>query len=156
MKQVLTLTFLLKGDVICLAQKKRGFGEGYWNGLGGKVETNETIPQAAVREVCEESGADVAKDDLEKVAIIEFLFPNGRHLEVHTFFARVWKGEPHETDEMKPAWFTYDEIPYEKMWADDPHWLPRVLNGEKLIGKVWFTENEKDIERMEWKEVESI
>jgi 8-oxo-dGTP pyrophosphatase MutT (NUDIX family) len=34
---------------ILLGLKKRGFGEGKWNGFGGKVHVNETIRQAAVR-----------------------------------------------------------------------------------------------------------
>jgi 8-oxo-dGTP pyrophosphatase MutT (NUDIX family) len=31
--------------------KKRGFGAGYYNGFGGKVEPGESIEQAAQREV---------------------------------------------------------------------------------------------------------
>jgi len=31
--------------------KKRGFGQGKWNGFGGKVEPNESIEQAAIREM---------------------------------------------------------------------------------------------------------
>ncbi len=34
-----------------LGEKKRGFGEGYFNGFGGKVEAGETVQQAAIREV---------------------------------------------------------------------------------------------------------
>lgn len=33
-----------------MGQKKRGFGEGYYNGFGGKVEQSETILDAAKRE----------------------------------------------------------------------------------------------------------
>jgi 8-oxo-dGTP pyrophosphatase MutT (NUDIX family) len=36
--------------------KKRGFGNGKYNGFGGKVENGETIQQAAIRETIEESG----------------------------------------------------------------------------------------------------
>ena len=42
--------------------KKRGFGEGKWNGFGGKVEEGETILQAALRELKEECGASVASE----------------------------------------------------------------------------------------------
>lgn len=37
-----TLCYLLKDDQVLLAMKKRGFGEGKWNGPGGKVEKGET------------------------------------------------------------------------------------------------------------------
>ncbi len=151
MKKVLTLGFLLKENAICLALKKRGFGEGYWNGFGGKLEEGESIKSGMVREIKEESTVSVSETDLEKIVINEFFFKDGRHLEVHVFFIRTWKGEPTETEEMKPAWFSHTEIPYKKMWADDLHWLPRALQGEKLIGKVWFSDNDASIEKMEWK-----
>ena len=56
-----TLVFLIKknnGSItdICLAMKKRGFGKGRWNGVGGKVEAGETIEAAAMREAREEIG----------------------------------------------------------------------------------------------------
>ena len=150
MPKVLTLAFLLKDSHICLAMKKRGFGEGNWNGYGGKLEEGETITEAVVREIFEESGVVVEEHNLEKVAVVDFHFVDGKHLEVHTYFVRTWNGDPEETEEMKPEWFLYDAIPYEKMWADDPHWLPRVLRGEKLVGKVWFKEDGKSIDKMEW------
>lgn len=156
MKKVLTLAFLLTEDQICLALKKRGFGEANWNGFGGKCEGEETIEESAIREIKEESEVDVLKRDLEQVGIIEFLFPNDLHLVVHVFFVRRWSGEPQETEEMKPEWFRFDQIPYEHMWADDPHWLPRVLHGEKLIGKVRFNEDGKTIKEMQWDKVEQF
>ncbi len=150
MKKQLTLAYLLKKDLICLALKKRGFGEGNWNGYGGKIEGGETIEEACIREINEESTVTVLPENLEKVAVVEFIFKDGKHLEVHSYFVRVWEGEPEETEEMKPTWFTFDDIPYEHMWADDKYWLPRALTGEKLIGKVWFKEDGKTIENMEW------
>ena len=153
MKKVLTLAYLLKEDSLCLAMKKRGFGEGNWNGFGGKVEEGESIKKGVIREIMEESGVVVTESDLDKVAIVEFFFKDGKHLEVHTFFVRTWKGEPHETEEMRPDWFSYADIPYKKMWADDEYWMPRAFAGEKLLGKVWFTEDGKSIEKMEWTSV---
>jgi 8-oxo-dGTP diphosphatase/2-hydroxy-dATP diphosphatase len=40
---------------ILLGMKKRGFGVGRWNGFGGKVENGESIEEAALRELNEES-----------------------------------------------------------------------------------------------------
>jgi ADP-ribose pyrophosphatase YjhB (NUDIX family) len=156
MKKILTLGYLIKENEICLAMKKRGFGEGNWNGYGGKIEEDETIEEAAVREIHEEAEVVVQKEDLEKVAVNEFFFTDGKHLEVHAYFVRTWIDEPTETEEMKPEWFTYSEIPFAQMWADDIDWLPRALAGEKLLGKVWFKEDEKTIERMEWNSVSAL
>ncbi len=155
MKKLYTLAFLLKDGMICLAVKKQKLGKGSWNGYGGEVEDNESINSAVVREIQEESGVQVRKADLDKVAIIEFLHPDGKHLEVHTFFVHVWEGEPAESNEVGSAhWFLYNEIPYDHMWADDAYWLPRTLCGERIRGKVWFQEDGKLIEKMEWKKVE--
>ncbi|MCF7815950.1 MAG: 8-oxo-dGTP diphosphatase [Candidatus Pacebacteria bacterium] len=153
MKKILTLAYLISETQVCLAMKKRGFGEGNWNGYGGKLEDAETIENATVREIKEESGVDVHENDLKKVAIAEFFFKDGKHLAVHTFFIRSWEGEPAETEEMRPEWFAFNMIPYDKMWADDIHWFPRALQGEKLIGKVWFKEDGESIEKMEWIQV---
>ena len=153
MKKILTLAYLLNDSMVCLALKKRGFGEGNWNGYGGKLEEGESIIDAAIREIHEESLVVVEPKNLEKVCIVEFIFTDGKHLEVHTFFARTWNGEPQETEEMKPSWFAYDAIPYDKMWADDEYWFPKALAGEKLKGVVYFKEDGKSIEKMDWEEV---
>jgi 8-oxo-dGTP pyrophosphatase MutT (NUDIX family) len=52
--KIATLLFLQRRNEILLAMKKRGFGAGRWNGVGGKVESGETIEQALVRECREE------------------------------------------------------------------------------------------------------
>jgi ADP-ribose pyrophosphatase YjhB (NUDIX family) len=153
MKKVLTLVYLLRDDAICLAMKKRGFGEGNWNGFGGKLEQGESIIDAAIRELYEESGVSATEEHLTQMALAEFLFEDGMHLEVHTFFVREWDGEPRETEEMSPKWFTHDSIPYEQMWADDSHWLPRAIGGEKLKGVVSFSGDGKSIKTMEWTRV---
>ena len=61
MKQT-TLCFLLndRGEVL-LAMKKRGFGTGKWNGVGGKVQEGEDIAAAALREIKEEIGVTVSQ-----------------------------------------------------------------------------------------------
>ena len=47
--KVVTLLFVLRPGHVLLGMKKRGFGEGRWNGFGGKVEEDETIEEAAIR-----------------------------------------------------------------------------------------------------------
>ncbi len=55
MKQLeTTLLLLRKGNQILLAMKKRGFGAGKFNGVGGKLEENETLEDAMLRETKEE------------------------------------------------------------------------------------------------------
>lgn len=140
-----TLCLLLKKNEILLAMKKRGFGVGKWNGTGGKVDYekgDKNIVDAAVRETKEEIGVTVA--DPEKVGVLHFHFPYKPDWDqdVHLFLAKNWEGKPEESEEMMPKWFKFNEIPYEKMWDDDRHWLPHVLQGKKLEANFTFKEGE--------------
>lgn len=139
MKQFCLLLLHQEGELL-LAMKKRGFGAGRWNGVGGKVEPDETLEQAVVRECREEIGVTPA--DFEHVATHDFLFPNGEDMQVHTFMAADWAGEPVETEEMRPQWFKLSEIPYNHMWQDDIMWLPFVLQGKHLRTRFTFDEHE--------------
>jgi 8-oxo-dGTP pyrophosphatase MutT (NUDIX family) len=65
---------------ILLGMKKRGFGMNKWNGFGGKVEVNETIPQAAARELQEECGLDVDIAALAKRGLLRFQFTSNMNL----------------------------------------------------------------------------
>jgi mutator protein MutT len=133
MKQF-TLLFLRKDQQILLAMKKRGFGVGKWNGSGGKVEPGETVEQAAIRECQEETG--VTPRDMEKVGELRFYMsadPDFGH-HAHVFVATTWEGEPHETEEMRPSWFSEADIPYDTMWPDDKVWMPLLLAGKHFHG----------------------
>jgi len=131
--KVLSLLFLRRDNEVLLAMKKRGFGEGRWNGVGGKVENGESIEQAMIRETEEE--ISITPTAYEKVADIrfdEYFKGEPTLMHVHVFVATAWTGEPAESEEMSPKWFTLDQIPYDHMWSDDPFWLPQVLDGKKI------------------------
>ena len=137
MRKILTLAIIQKGNKVLLGMKKRGFGEGRWNGFGGKVEGEETIEEAAKREILEEAGITVP--NVWEVGIIEFEFKgNPEVLEVHIFRAHDFEGRPKETEEMRPAWFGVKEIPFHQMWPDDAHWFPLFLAGKKFQGRFLF------------------
>ena len=154
MKQA-TLCLLIKENEILLAMKKRGFGVGKYNGVGGKVADDESIEAAAVRETKEEIGVDIK--NLEKVGVLHFHFPYKTEWDqdVHLFLAKSWEGEVKESEEMAPKWFKKNKIPYGKMWDDDKHWLPHILSGKKLEAKFVFKEAEK-IDKFDIKIVEEI
>ena len=62
---------------------------------------------------------------------------DGYTLYGYVFFAGGYTGTMKETDEADPFWCSVDEIPYDRMWKDDSVWLPRALEGEKIMG--YFT-----------------
>ena len=123
--------------------KKRGFGAGKWNGMGGKIHEGEIIENAAIRELEEEVGIQGKAENLEKVALLKFRCAKPDfNWDVHVFFLRNWEGEPVETEEMRPQWFPVDAIPYDSMWVDDKHWLPEVLAGRKLEAEFVFNDDQ--------------
>jgi 8-oxo-dGTP pyrophosphatase MutT (NUDIX family) len=145
MKQT-TLCLLIKGDKILLAMKKRGFGVGRWNGAGGKFDPekgDKNILDAAIRETKEEIGVEIKNP--EKVGLFHFKFADKEewNQDVSLFVAGEWAGNPTESEEMMPKWFSFSEIPYEKMWPDDIHWMPHILAGKKLEADFLFGEEDK-------------
>lgn len=148
-----TLCFPLRGSQVLLGMKKRGFGQGKWNGFGGRVEDSELIEQANVREVREEAGIRLV--DFEKAAVLDFAFPFKKEWDqtVHVFVSRKWAGEVAESEEMMPAWFDVDFLPFEQMWDGDAKWLPLVLAGKKVEGRFEFNEDNTTLRHFELREV---
>lgn len=130
------------GPRLLLGRKRRGFGEGRWNGFGGKVEPGETLLAGALREMEEESGVAVAASDATLVGHLVFTFEatGAEELHVHVFSARA-RGdeEPVETEEMTPQWWPLSEgLPYDRMWLDDREWMPLLLRGDRFRGQFHF------------------
>ena len=141
-KMETTLLLLKKENQILLAMKKRGFGEGKYNGVGGKIEMGETPEEAMIRETQEE--ILVTPTEYEKVGIVSFHeFYKGKRENVifHLFLATQWEGQPRESEEMKPQWFSINEIPYDKMFTDDKYWLPYIIEGKKIEAFFDFDED---------------
>ncbi|MEK7546705.1 MAG: 8-oxo-dGTP diphosphatase [Patescibacteria group bacterium] len=151
-----TLCFLVKGNKVLLAMKKRGFGAGKWNGVGGKVSENEDIKDATVREAREEIGVSINRADLKNHGSIKFSFEDNSDWNqvVHIFVTEKWEGEPAESEEMKPEWYENDNLPFEKMWIDDPHWLPKALAGKRVEGEFLLDNNGSKILKFDVREAD--
>ncbi len=134
--------------------KKRGFGQEKWNGYGGKVTEKETPRTAAVREIKEESDLSVSEEALKQVGLINFYFDGDHAFECHVFLVREWQGEPQESDEMRPCWFSASQLPFEKMWVADVLWLPLVLAGKKLKAEVNFNKDGSEVKSFSYEETE--
>ena len=146
-----TLCFILDGDPparILLGRKKRGFGLNKLNGFGGKIQPGETVPEAAVREIEEESGLQVPIESLRAAGTVTFHFPYQREFDhhVHVFLTTAWSGVLRESAEMAPEWHSLAEIPYSRMWQDDAHWLPHVLAGRSIDAEFTFARDNETVD----------
>lgn len=137
--KLMTVGLIQDGRRVLLGMKKKGFGQGRWNGFGGKFDgtKDKSIDDTVDREFLEESTIKVLEH--EQVGIIDFEFEGSDEiLQVHFYRILKYSGEPNETDEMRPQWFDTDKIPYESMWPDDKYWMPMFLRGSRFLGKIYF------------------
>ncbi|RLE58320.1 MAG: NUDIX hydrolase [Thermoprotei archaeon] len=139
-----TVTYLLDGDNVLLIYKKRGFGAGKYNGVGGKIEKGEDIFSSAKREVLEEIKVEVKELSLHGVLLFYSVFENPDII-VYVFTTREFSGTPCETNEAKPQWFKKEQLPWEHMWEDDRIWLRHVLDGKRVYGVFWFDRDYKKL-----------
>ena len=145
-----TLCFLTRGNPpreVLLGLKKLGFGAGKYAGFGGRVESGETIEAATIKELEEETGIKISFDDLYPIGRLNFLFPFEPHWSqvVHVFMARVWTGNPEESDEMQPVWYMIDKIPFESMWDDASYWLPLVFEGKRIKASFVYKDDNETV-----------
>jgi len=151
-----TVTILYQHPRILLGMKKKKFGIGKYNGFGGGLEENETLEQCAIRETFEETGKGIIIQNPERMGKILFQFETGEkdHL-VYFFRASKYTGEFQESEEMTQEWFNINQIPYDRMWSDDKHWLPLLLDNTKFLGNFIFDANHQ-IRRYALQEAKTI
>jgi 8-oxo-dGTP diphosphatase len=142
------LVFLIEDGKVLLIRKKTGFGQGKINGPGGKLDPGETALESAVREIHEELHLRVKSEDCEEMGVLRFQFVDGLAMHVVVFRAFAYEGTPVETREAAPLWFSFDEIPFDEMWADDRYWLREMLEGQRFAADFIFSGEE-----MLWREV---
>merc|ERR1712232_225856 len=98
--------------------KKRGFGAGKWNRVGGKVEPGESPLHGAVREVNEECGINVPT--LALVGRNIYRYDSKPDAVMDVFIYEAWVGAEAreaavETEEMRPKWFAVSALPLAEM-----------------------------------------
>ena len=142
------LTYVIDGDNILLILKKRGMGDGYYNGPGGHIELEETKTEAAIRETKEETGLDVT--DLVDMGTLYFQFRDGTRMIGYVFTTHTYSGTLiDECDETKPFWAKISELDYSNMWEDDRLWFPLLLEGKRFNGYFIFDDRKLVDSRIE-------
>ncbi len=154
-----TLVFPVKGSQVLLGMKKRGFGAGWWNGFGGKLENGETFDGGAVRETKEEVG--LAVSNLKLVARLLFYFGDKPDIACKVYTTENFEGEVTETEEMRPQWFFKDGLPYDEMWPADRRWLPAALQidrpHEAIAAQIYFdSQDDKKFVRLKYTDTSTI
>jgi 8-oxo-dGTP diphosphatase len=77
--------------------------------------------------------------DAVKRGELWFQFVDGLRMHVAVFHTTRHEHDAVETEEAIPLWTPIENIPFDEMWADDRHWLHRMLTGkESFLGKFTF------------------
>ena len=133
------MLYAVRDDQVLLIEKKRGLGAGKVNGPGGRVEAGEHPHEAAIREFEEELRA--TPTGVQKRGELWFHVIDGPAIRIHVFRASDCAGQPQETPEAVPLWIRADALPYDRMWADDRHWFPLLLDGRMFEVRSIFDED---------------
>jgi len=134
-----------------LALHKSGRWKNFYTGFLDEVRPGEDPAAAAVRFGREQAGIAAGPADHRAT----FIFSSeawGRARELE-FVAESHSGKPRESDAVVPRWFAFDEIPYDRMPADDAIWYPPFLAGKKMRGRFDFAPDGETLLAHQVKEV---
>ena len=105
--------FIKKGKIFLIKRINTGFQDGKWSVPAGRLEINETIMQAAIREAKEEVGAKIKANNLKKILIMSHRDKRGERLYCF-FICRKWENnlEKIEVNICSDArWFNIKKLP---------------------------------------------
>lgn len=134
------LIFVRSGDEILLLKgaPDKPIWPNRYNGIGGHVERGESIHQAALREIVEETGLVVSDLTLRGIAAIDANDPALGVL-LFIFTAQTASRKTNPSPEGELAWFAIDSLPTaEEMVADLPVIIPIVLAPTPISGRLFF------------------
>lgn len=99
--------YIKDNNVIAVKTKENNTKPGFFDIPGGKIEDNETMEQAVIREYKEETGLDI-KDPIYR-GIINVVFSMGTY-RFNTFIVNEFEGKLEETDEHIPYFLNISEL----------------------------------------------
>jgi 8-oxo-dGTP diphosphatase len=143
-----TLIFITHGEKVLLlkgAPDKRIWPEKY-NGIGGHIESSESVQNAALREIAEETGL-TAVDDLTLRGVINIATEEpDLGIMLFVFTAVSDSTELLGSVEGAPEWVDWQQLDPSSMVEDLPLLLPRVLSTPPtalFYARYWYDENDR-------------
>ena len=141
------------GEILMLHRNQRGenhdYHAGKWNGLGGKMEKQESLQEASRREFEEEAGVALNPDLFHPLGILHFpSFKPHKHEDWITYVLYVHFPADIEVPldvirEGELKWIPKEEMKSLPLWEGDYTFLPYVLEKRPFVGTFWYDENKK-------------
>ncbi|TAG71505.1 MAG: (deoxy)nucleoside triphosphate pyrophosphohydrolase [Burkholderiales bacterium] len=109
---------------VLFAQRPAGKAyAGYWEFPGGKIEANESLQDASIREIEEELGIQIAS--VHPLTTERFSYPHA-HVELCFVTTRDWQGEPQSREGQAFSWQDPTDIQLQPL-------LPALLNESSTV-----------------------
>jgi len=103
------------GQTFLLRRQNTGWADGMLTVPSGHVDADETVPQAAIKEVREEAGVIVKEEDLEFLHV-QYVYDTY----VNFYFkTEKWEGEPHVAEPhlaSEAQWAPLDDLPADMIY----------------------------------------
>jgi 8-oxo-dGTP diphosphatase len=143
------LVYARAGDRVLMVHRNApdrpgDYHAGKWNGLGGKLEADESPLEAAQRELLEESGLVLPESAFRALGTLQFpLFKpqRGEDWLVWVFAAdapgAAWDGRK-AGPEGDLHWVPAAELETLNLWAGDRHFIGHVVAGRPFVGTIWY------------------
>jgi mutator protein MutT len=111
-----------RGREVLLVRRKKEPRQGEWSLPGGAQEEGETVMEALLREVREETGLTIAVLGLVDVVDAMFRDPTGamsHHFTLIDFSARLIAGEAKAGDDAAELrWVSLEDLPRYRLWSE--------------------------------------
>ena len=127
------------GEKWLLIKRKKGDYQNKWALVGGKLEKNEELKEAILREIKEETGLNVSWQGIKGVInerlIEEHKEGNIRHFMIIVGQTTTENGNLLFTEEGELKWFTFDEVRSMKdsIIPSDYYMITKLLQEEKDV-----------------------
>ncbi len=113
---------VLKGESVLLIRRGRPPRLGEWSLPGGAQQLGETVAEAAIREIREETRLEIAAPELLDVVDSLVRDPDGRvhyHYTLVDFWSKWSSGVPHAGDDAQAVqWHDRETLPQLGLWEE--------------------------------------
>lgn len=134
------------GDDVLMLQRGGRPGDFHaekWNGLGGKLDADESPLEAAVRETREESGLAIPPESFRAAGTVQF--PAFKPLKGEDWWVSVFTARlPARPAELAACaegtlhWVPRSRVLELPLWPGDREFLPQVLAEQRVFGTIWY------------------
>lgn len=140
-----TLCYIRDKDSYLMLHRTKKEGDifkDFWNGIGGKMESNESPEECVIREVNEETGLQLIEPQLKGI----ITFPNNRDTGetwyVFVFLANQFTGSLKDSEEGDLEWVPLERVSELNIQNADKHFMSWLEKDKIFSAKFYYIGDE--------------